>query len=83
MVEATALSASTHPILHEIFINKQLYRVSTHVLTGTELKRLAGIPADNQLFLEAHPKDLPIGDGERVELKNGMHFYDVAPGNFG
>ena len=77
-------SAGVHVIVHEIHINKKLYKVAQPSLTGAEIKALGGIPAENQLFLEQHGgKDLPIGDQQSVEMENGLHFYDVAPGNFG
>ncbi len=70
--------------LYEIHINRQLYKVAEPLLAGAQLKALGAIPAENQLFLEQQGgKDLPIGDQQSVEMKNGLHFYDVAPGNFG
>ncbi len=76
-------SAGVEVLLHEIHINKKLFKVAQPSLTGAELKALAEIPPENQLFLEHGGKDLPIGDQQSVEMKNGLHFYDVAPGNFG
>ena len=80
----TQHSADVHVHVHEIHINKKLYKVAEPSLTGAQLKVLGGIPAENQLFLEQHGgKDLPIGDQQAVEMRNGLHFYDVAPGTFG
>jgi len=69
----------------EIHINKKLYRISERIKTGAQLKEIANIPPENQLMMErtGGQKDLPIADGDSVEMKNGLHFYDVAPGTFG
>jgi Multiubiquitin len=80
----TQHSGDVHPHVHEIHINKKLYKVTEPSLTGAQLKALGGIPAENQLFLEQHGgKDMPIGDPQAVEMNDGLHFYDVAPGTFG
>lgn len=70
----------------KIHINDVLYEAHKEVMTGAELKQLAGIPAANKLYKvipgEAHP-DEPIGDNQEVQLKNGDHFYDIPPGVVG
>jgi hypothetical protein len=54
-------------------------------MTGAELKQLAGIDATYRLFRETPGKDpdVPIGDGEFVDLENGMHFYSLPVGRVG
>jgi hypothetical protein len=54
-------------------------------MTGAELLSLAGLPADNQLFLEVPGPgdDRPIRPDEPVKLRPGMKFYDVPVGTFG
>jgi len=77
-------SGEVHVHLHEIHINKKLFKVAEPSLTGAQLKVLGGIPPENQLFLEQHGgKDVPIGNQQVVEIRNGLHFFDVAPGTFG
>ena len=68
-----------------IFINGKKYVAPKPVMNGAEIKHLGTIPPEYQLFLEVPgPKpDRGIRDDERVELKSGMHFFGVVPGNLG
>lgn len=68
-----------------IFINDTKYQVTERTMTGAQIAALAGIPAGNQIFLEVPGpgEDRPVGRDEPVELKSGMRFYDVPPGNLG
>lgn len=68
-----------------IFINDVRYELDQPTVTGAELKLIGGVAAGNRLFLEGPgPKpDQPIGDGDTVQLKSGMKFYDLPPGVVG
>ena len=68
-----------------IFINDTHYKVSDRTMTGSQLAALGGIPDGNQIFLEVPGpgEDRPVGRDESIELKSGMHFYDVPAGNLG
>lgn len=68
-----------------IIIDDRHYKVNTKEMTGAELKRLAGIPEMNLLFLEVHgPGDDELIQNDMVvHLHDGDHFYDMPPGNFG
>ena len=68
-----------------IQINQQHFQVDVEEVTGTQLKALGGVPADNLLFREVHGPgdDEQIQNDTVVELLNGDHFYDMPPGNFG
>lgn len=68
-----------------IVINDKHYSVDEPEMTGAQLKALAGINPAYQLFREVHGTgdDLPVGDGQEVELHSGLKFYDVPPGNLG
>src|SRR5262245_19393179 len=87
MNQTTAANAGTEkqPAFFTIHINKKPFKVLVPEMTGAELKKLGGIPTENQLMEErtGGEKDLPIGDADRVQMRNGLHFYDVAPGTFG
>jgi hypothetical protein len=50
-----------------------------------QLKAVAGIPAANHLFLDVpgHQEDPQVLDEQRVEIRSGLHFYDVPVGNLG
>lgn len=73
------------PIPINIFINDKKFVAPKQVMSGAELKALGGIPAEYQLFLEEPgPKpDRGVRDNEQVELKRGMRFFGVVPGNLG
>lgn len=68
-----------------IMIDHQEYTVHEDEMTGAQLKALAGIPEANLLFLEVHGpgEDEPIQNDTVVHLRDGEHFFDMPPGNFG
>lgn len=73
------------PLHINIFINGKKFVASKPTMTGAEIKNLGGVPADYQLFLEVPgPKpDKGVRDDEKVELKSGLRFFGVVPGNLG
>lgn len=76
---------TAHPEYHFFVDNKQ-YRTERASLNGQEIKALAGVPAEYQLFLEEHgdAPDRMISDGEGIALANPpKHFYAVPPATFG
>jgi hypothetical protein len=68
-----------------IIIDHREYTVHVTEMTGAQLKALAGIPHANLLFLEVRGpgEDEPIPNDKLVHLRDGEHFYDMPPGNFG
>jgi hypothetical protein len=68
-----------------IFINDDKYTAPKPVMTGAELKVLAGIAPENQLFEDApgYHDDPQVFDDVPFKLKSGMKFYDVPVGNLG
>jgi hypothetical protein len=67
---------------HEItiHIDGKEFKVEQDVMTGAELRRVPTPPIgpERDLFFEGHGgEDKLIEDEERVELKNGMHFFSV------
>jgi len=72
---------------HEItiFIDAKRFQVDKTSMTGAEIKGLAGIDAQYQLYLEERGDnpDKTIGDTEALALKNDMHFYAIPPTTFG
>jgi hypothetical protein len=82
--KTTAAANVTH--LHiNIFINGKKFVAPKPMMTGAEIKQLGEIPQDYQLFLETPgpEPDKGIRDDENVELKSGMRFFGVVPGNLG
>lgn len=72
---------------HEItiFIDAKRYKVTKTSMTGAEIKALAGIDAQYQLYLEetGDNPDKPIADTESLALKEDLHFYAIPPTTFG
>ncbi len=73
-----------------ILINQTPYEAPKPVMTGLEIKQLAGGPMDYWLILVvkspdevAGGDDKQIKDEENVELKSGMRFRIVNPATFG
>lgn len=62
-----------------IHVDQTKFDATQPVMTGTELRTLASVPADRTLWREVPGGDDDlVDDGEPVTLKNGMHFYTVA-----
>lgn len=72
--------------LHHFFVDAKRYETAQAALTGAQIKAIAGVAANYQLFLEEqgdHP-DKAIADGEAVHLTEGVrHFFAVPPATFG
>ena len=68
-----------------IFIDAQRYVVDKTSMTGAEIKALAHIDAQYQLYLEEQGDrpDKPITDNEAVAIRNDMHFYAIPPATMG
>lgn len=69
---------------HKIFIDDKEYDVTSNSLSGAQLKVLASLPSDYQLFLEqATGEDRLIGDSDSVQIHSNMKFYSMPPATFG
>jgi hypothetical protein len=63
-----------------IHIDKKTYFVQEPTITGAQLRHLPDPPIgdDYDLYLEVPGgQDEPIGDGQEVEVKPGMHFFSA------
>ena|SRR2546427_4400546 len=67
----------------EIFVNNKRYTTPSEELTGDQIKQLAGIPPNYELFIVHGNDSTPIGPTQEVEIKNGEHFRAIPPGTFG
>jgi hypothetical protein len=71
-----------HPKRVTIHIDQAQFKLDADSLTGAELRALPDpdIGPDRDLYLEVHGpgEDELIESDQRVELKNGMHFF-TAP----
>lgn len=71
---------------HEFFVDGKKYETEKTSVTGAEVKQLANVPAQYQLFLEEEgdTPDRAISDGEAVDLAARIkHFFAVPPATFG
>jgi hypothetical protein len=79
--------ANENEIKHEftIFIDAVKYVVGKTSMTGAEIKALARIDAQYQLFLEEQGDrpDKAIADHEAVAIRQDMHFYAIPPATMG
>lgn len=72
-----------HGAKHTIEIDGKEYPVSEQTMTGAQLKALAGIASEYQLFLEQPGEDRSVGDNDSIKLNNSMKFYSLPPATFG
>jgi hypothetical protein len=71
---------------HKFFVDGRPYETDDTALTGAQIKSLAGIPQQYQLFLEEEGDrpDKQISDGEAVDMRGEpKHFFAVPPAVFG
>jgi hypothetical protein len=66
-----------------IFVNNQPFKTSAHELSGAEIKALAGVPADYELFEVNGTQTSPVSDGQKVHIHNDQHFRAIPSGTFG
>lgn len=76
--------SNTHITIH---VNNKVFQTDQASMTGAEIKALANVPAGYELFLVhdqggAKP-DEQIPSDRRVELRSGMKFRAIPPGNQG
>lgn len=72
--------------LNHFFVDGKKYETAQTALTGAEIKAIAGVAANYQLFLEEEgdKPDKSISDGEAVNLTERVkHFFAVPPATFG
>ena len=72
--------------LHPFFVDAKRYGNDKTALTGAEIKAIANIAANYQLFLEEEGDrpDKGIADGESVDIAERVkHFFAVPPATFG
>lgn len=79
-------SAKDHEKEYHFFVDAKRYNYASSSITGAEIKKVAGVTATYQLFLEEEgdKPDRAISDSEAIDLKgNKLHFYAVPPATFG
>jgi hypothetical protein len=70
---------------HEItiYVNNAPFRTSDRELTGAQIKTLAGIPAEYELFRVEGQNTFPVGNDEPVRVHENEHFRAIPSGTFG
>ena len=71
---------------YEFFVDGKPYPEKKAHLSGLEIKAVASVPANYQLFLEEEgdTPDRPISDSDTVPLNDRIkHFFAVPPATFG
>jgi hypothetical protein len=71
---------------YHFFADAKRYETEKSVLTGLEIKNIASLPGNYQLFLEEEgdTPDRAISDADTVVLDHReKHFFAVPPATFG
>ena len=79
---------SEDPKVYHFYVDAKRYETDKHSLTGAQIKAIASVTPNYQLFLEEEGDrpDKAISDSDTVEMKHGeetRHFYAVPPATFG
>ena len=72
--------------LNHFFVDAKKYETAQGALTGAQIKAIASVPSNYQLFLEEEGDrpDKAISDGETINLTERVrHFFAVPPATFG
>jgi len=66
-----------------IFVNNNPFTTRKHELAGAQIKALAAVPGDYELFQVQGDNTVPIGNEQVVHINNGDHFRAIPAGTFG
>lgn len=79
------MSEAIKPNAHHFFVDGAEYSTDKPTLTGLEIKTIANVPGNYQLFLEekGDAPDRAISDGESIVIGHKDHFFAVPPATFG
>jgi hypothetical protein len=72
-----------HQPTFTVFVNNNEFQTSEHDLTGTQIKELASVPPDYELFEVKGDHTVPVGNEQAVEIHNNLHFRAIPAGTFG
>ena len=67
----------------QVFINRKQYHLEGPTQTGTSLKKLAGVPLEDVLFLQQRGEDEVIANEAKITLKDGDHLHSQPPADYG
>jgi hypothetical protein len=77
------LVSREHKNQKTIYVDDRPYQVEPDHLSGIQIKNLAGIEANYQLFMERSGDDQAIADDFSVKIVDGSRFYSLPPATFG
>ena len=80
------MSQPEKPKEHKLFVDGKPYETDETALTGAQIKAVASVPSQYQLFREEEgdQPDRQISDGEAVDMRGEpKHFFAVPPAVFG
>jgi hypothetical protein len=66
-----------------VFVNNNSFTTHEHELTGAQIKDLAAVPADYELFEVQGDHTVPIGNDQKVQIHEKLHFRAIPAGTFG
>jgi hypothetical protein len=78
--------SNPHPPHNHFFVDGKKYDTDQTTLTGQQIKTIANVPANYQLFVEGHGNDpdQAISDGQALDVgPPPKHLYAVPPATFG
>jgi hypothetical protein len=67
----------------KLFVNNEAFEVSESGMTGRELKQLAGVPGDYELFQVRGNETFPVGNEEELRVHEHCHFRAIPAATFG
>jgi len=81
MKEEQSTKEKTHSFT--IFVNNNAFKTEEHQLTGTQIKQLAAVAADYELFEVKGDQTVPVGNDQEVKIHENLHFRAIPAGTFG
>jgi len=66
-----------------ILVNNQPFSTTAHQLTGAEIKTLANVPADYELFQIRGAETVPVPNDQVVHIHEREEFRAIPAGTFG
>jgi hypothetical protein len=81
MKEEQSTKEKTHSFT--IFVNNTAFKTEEHQLTGTQIKQLAAVPPDYELFEVKGDQTVPVGNDQEVKIHENLHFRAIPAGTFG
>ena len=79
----TSKSAKGKGPLFTIFVNNNPFTTAEHELTGIQIKDLAKISRDYELFEVKGDQTVPVGNDQEVKIHENLHFRAIPAGTFG